>query len=85
MKIELHCPDCCSQFSAAADTPADNILDRLIDDGPWYALAPGGTFEEMVRAALAERGRILCPECGKALSIRRGAVYRCTRELSLCD
>jgi hypothetical protein len=70
MKISLYCPDDCLQFSAPADTPADEILNRMIDEGPWYALAAGDTFEEMVRAALSERGRILCPACGKVLSIR---------------
>jgi hypothetical protein len=84
MKIELHCHDCCSRFSAAADTPADDIVDRMIDDGPWYALASGETFEEMVRAALTDRGRILCPDCGQALSIREGGLYRHTRELTPC-
>jgi len=84
MKIELYCRDCCSQFSAAADAPADNILDRMIDEGPWYALAQGETFEEMVQAALTDRGKILCPECGKALSIRGSGLYRYTRELTPC-
>jgi hypothetical protein len=84
MKIELHCADCGSQFSAAADTPLDDILDRMIDEGPWYALAPGQTFEEMVRAALSGRGKILCPECGRSLSIRERGLPRHTRELTLC-
>jgi hypothetical protein len=100
MRIGLYCPSDCSRFSAPADTPADDILDRMIDEGPWYALAAGETFEEMVRAALSERGRILCPDCGKALSIRvrpeeddrhleRGrsipiSCERCTSELTPC-
>jgi hypothetical protein len=84
MNIELHCPDCRSQFSAAAETPADEILDRMIDEGPWYALAGGETFEEMVQAALTVRGRILCPECGKTLSIGATALYRPTWELVPC-
>jgi hypothetical protein len=70
MKIELYCPNGCSQFSAPADTPADDVLDRMIDAGPWYALASGETFDEMVRTALCERGRILCPDCGKTLFVQ---------------
>jgi hypothetical protein len=101
MKIGLYCPKGCSQFSAPADTPADEIVDRMIDEGPWYALAAGETFDEMVQAALSERGRILCPDCGKALSIRVrpdeeqhpfqpvGSVpvflARCTGELTPCS
>jgi hypothetical protein len=84
MHIELHCPDCRSQFGAAADTPADAILDRMMDEGPWYALAGGETFEDMVRAALAVRGRILCPDCGRSLAIRARGLYRPTRELIPC-
>jgi len=82
MHIELHCADCGSQFRAAGETAADEILDRLIDEGPWYALAEGETFEDMIRAALCYRGRILCPECGRVLSIRRSDAYRCDRELT---
>ena len=70
MKIELYCPNGCSHLSAPVDTPADDILDRMIDAGPWYALASGETFEEMVRTALSERGRILCPDCGNALLVQ---------------
>ena len=84
MNIELHCPYCHSQFSAAADTAADDILDRMIEEGPWYGLAPGETFEEMVRAALSDRGKILCPECSSALSIRARGLYRASRELVPC-
>ena len=63
MQIHLHCPNCACHFSAAADTPAAEVLDRMNDDAPWFALAEGETFEDMVFAALASRGRILCPEC----------------------
>jgi hypothetical protein len=63
MQIHLHCPHCACHFSAAADTPAAEVLDRMTDDAPWFALAEGETFEDMVFAALASRGRILCPEC----------------------
>ena len=63
MQIHLYCPDCLCQFSAPADTPASEILDRMTDDAPWFALAEGETFEDMVFAALGRRGKILCPEC----------------------
>jgi hypothetical protein len=48
----------------------------MTDDGPWFALAPGRTFEDMIFAALARRGRILCPECGTAVAVH---------ESSFCD
>jgi hypothetical protein len=63
MEIHLHCPRCACHFSAAAETPASEVLERMTDEAPWFALAEGNTFEEMVFAALTARGRILCPEC----------------------
>ena len=63
MDIHLFCPHCRCHFSAEADTPANEILDRMTDDAPWFALAEGETYEDMVFAALASRGRILCPDC----------------------
>jgi hypothetical protein len=63
MYVALSCPSCPCRFRAAADTPADELIGRMIDEGPWFALAEGCTFEAMVAAALARRGRILCPEC----------------------
>jgi hypothetical protein len=84
MMIELHCLACRSEFSAAGETPADDILDRMIEEGPWYALAPGETFGEMVETAISDRGRILCPDCGKVLIIRRRGLYCSSRELAPC-
>ena len=84
MEIELRCPGCCCPFSAPAETPAQDILDRMLDEGPWYALAQGETFEDMIRAALTCRGRILCPECGQAVSIRGRGPRRGTREPLRC-
>jgi hypothetical protein len=69
MNIHLHCPHCACHFSAAADTPAAEVLDRMNDDAPWFALAEGDTFEDMVFAALASRGRILCPECRREILV----------------
>lgn len=63
MQIHLCCTRCPCRFSAAADTPAAEVLDRMTDDAPWFALAEGETFEDMVFAALGARGKILCPEC----------------------
>ena len=76
MHIELRCPGCPCRFRAAPELPADEVLDRMIDEGPWFALAGGETFEDMVFAAVTARGRILCPECGRSVSIhRQGPVY----------
>jgi hypothetical protein len=63
MLLELYCPGCGSRFAAPPDDPSDAIVARMSEEGPWYALGPGATFEEMVFGALLRRGAIQCPEC----------------------
>src|SRR5690349_4620967 len=67
VQIHLRCPRCPCHFSAPAETAAAEVLERMTDDAPWFALAEGDTFEEMVFAALQRRGRILCPECRESV------------------
>ena len=45
MQVELFCPNCCCSFAAEPNTPAAEVLDRMAEDGPWYALGDGETFE----------------------------------------
>jgi hypothetical protein len=82
VEIHLHCPRCGSHFSAPADAPAGQVLDRMTDEAPWFALAEGETFQDMVCAALAARGRILCPECRGEILIGRQAPERPAGKLS---
>ena len=56
MQVELCCPECCCRFAAPPDTSADEIIERMTDEGPWYALGDGETFEDMVHAALSAGG-----------------------------
>ena len=69
MQIELYCQVCCTRFVATPETPAQEVLDRMIDDGPWFGLAEGETFEDMIFAALTARGAIRCPECCRPVSV----------------
>jgi hypothetical protein len=80
MQIELRCPDCPCAFCAAPDTPADEVVERMIDDGPWFALAEGTTFEDMIFSALLLRGDIRCPQCGQAVSIQEESLGRLAEE-----
>jgi hypothetical protein len=74
--VHLHCPRCDCHFSAPAETPAAAVLERMTDDAPWFALAEGETFADMVFAALASRGRILCPECRGEVLVDGGPAHR---------
>ena len=69
MKVELHCPACESRFLAPPETPAAAVLDRMADEGPWYALGDGETFEDMIFNTLVSCGRIRCSECGEDASV----------------
>jgi hypothetical protein len=85
MQIELRCPGCPFRFAAPADAPADAVLDRMTEEGPWVALGKGDTFEAMAFAALTARGQIGCPDCGRAVSVHEECL-RLTpeRELARC-
>jgi hypothetical protein len=81
MQVELYCPRCSSRFAAPPDTPAAEILDRMIDEGPWYALGDGETFEDMIFAALTSRGTIRCPECETPVEVSEESLGRIALEL----
>lgn len=70
MEIELVCCDCHARFTAASQTPQEDIVQRMIDEGPWYALGAGDCFGDMIHTALLRRGRITCPECGALVRVR---------------
>jgi hypothetical protein len=84
MSLELLCSHCACYLRAAPDTPASLILDRMIEDGPWFGLGNGETFKEMIFTALAARGRIRCPECGQAVAIGAEGVRSMSGKLSAC-
>jgi hypothetical protein len=84
MRIELRCRRCVSHFSAPPETPYGEVLDRMIDEGPWFGLAEGDTFEDMIFAALATRGVIRCPDCAGPVAVNEQSLARTTREPYPC-
>ena len=69
MQIELYCDLCSCRFVAPPHASANDITDRMFEQGPWYALGDGETFEDMIFTTLTEEGRIACPECGDAVAV----------------
>ena len=74
MNIELHCRRCGFQFAAPAHSPAEEVMDRMIEQDLWIGLANGTTFGEMLTEALLTRKEISCPECPEALSLQQSSL-----------
>jgi hypothetical protein len=85
MILELVCPYCPFRFRAPSHTPWAQIIDRMIEEGPWFALGNGETFRDMVYTALAARGAIRCPECHEHLAHTEVGLFESDEaELACC-
>jgi hypothetical protein len=69
MKIELVCRVCQAHFTASPETPEEDVIQRMTEEGPWFALAGGACFRDMIHTALGRRGGIACPECGALIHV----------------
>jgi hypothetical protein len=76
MYVELSCPSCPCTFRAAPEEPAEEVIRRMTEVGPWFGLAPGDTFEDMVLGALTRRGLIHCPDCRDAVCVSEASFGR---------
>jgi len=56
----------------------------MTDEGPWFGLAEGETFEDMIFAALTSRGAIRCPECAGTVAVSEESLAELDRELFPC-
>ena len=82
MQIELRCPYCACRFSAPPDAPMAEVVDRMTEDGPWFALGDGDTFEDMIFAALLTRGKIACPDCRAPVVVSEESLSRFAVQMS---
>ena len=53
----------------------------MTDEGPWYALGDGETFEDMIFAALTARGAIRCPGCGEPVNVTEESLGQVAMEV----
>ena len=81
MQVELSCPHCFCHFAASPEAPAAEVLDRMAEEGPWYALGDGETFEDMIFSTLFACGAIRCGECGESVSVTEESLGQLTMEV----
>jgi hypothetical protein len=81
MQVELYCPHCPCRFVASPETPALEILERMVEDGPWYALGDGETFEDMIFSTLIAEGNIRCMTCGQPVLVSEESVGQYAMEV----
>jgi hypothetical protein len=81
MQVELYCPFCSHSFVASPELPAAEVLDRMAEEGPWYALGDGETFEDMIFSTLFACGNIRCAECGGIAHVNEQSLGRLTMEV----
>ncbi len=81
MQVELYCPHCGMSFVACPNTPAAEVLDRMAEEGPWYALGDGETYEDMIFSTLFACGHIRCSECGEAALVTEQSLGQLTMEV----
>ena len=81
MQVELYCPQCDCRFAESPDTPAAEVLDRMADDGPWYALGDGETFEDMIFSTLTAEGEIDCAQCGEPVHVSEESLGQLAMEV----
>ena len=81
MQIELYCEACACRFVAPPQASANEVTDRMFENGPWYALGDGETFEDMIFSTLFAHGDIRCAECGGSASVSEESLGRLTLEV----
>jgi hypothetical protein len=85
MMVELVCPCCPFRFSAPSKASAAEIVQRMIEEGPWFALGNGETFQEMLYTALTTRGAIRCPDCQEDVLVLEESGCEAVEELLTCQ
>ena len=69
MPIELCCPRCQSRSDALTASLGEEAMAQIFPDVPCGAMGDGETFEDMIYAALIDRGASPCPSCGEAMRV----------------
>ena len=81
MQIELFCDACSCRFVAPPEASANEVTDRMFEEGPWYALGDGETFEDMIFTSLIDQGHIFCPACGEPVAVSEESLGRLAQSI----
>ena len=81
MQIELLCPCCACRLTAPPEASVEEVFDRMLDEGPHFALGDGNTFEDMIFNTLLEDDAILCPDCGEAVNVSEESLSQLAQEV----
>jgi hypothetical protein len=81
MQVELYCPHCERSFVAAPETSASEVFDRMHEEGPWYALGDGETFEDMIFSTVFACGHVRCGECGEPAGVNEESLSQLALEV----
>ncbi len=81
MRIELRCSRCSCHIPVPADVPFGRVLERLAEEGPWYALGDGETWEDRIYSCLPAAGEVRCPHCGATVEVSEDDLGELSREL----
>ncbi len=84
MQIELDCARCRCPQAADPSSWAGDVLDQVREAGPWNTVGDGETFEDALFHALHSRGEIICPDCGKAVSVDEDSLGQLAMEMLAC-
>jgi len=53
----------------------------MAEDGPWYALGDGETFEDMIFNTVFSNGEIRCSECGEPVHVTEESLGQLSMEV----
>jgi hypothetical protein len=81
MQVELHCDRCGGCFLTTLDLAADAALTTLHEEGPWFALGDGETFEDRISVSLSGPGAPHCRDCGAPAVLSEESLGRLSSEL----
>jgi hypothetical protein len=81
MQLELQCCRCAYHSTVYQHPRTSQIWNQLTEEGPWFALGDGQTFEDRISATLIADDETRCPECGGRLAVSEESLAEASREL----